>query len=122
MKFKPLKRSQLPTLKVGEKLIDRDGDEYTFEQYDKSGSPVGALDETEDFGWYKLSDLSLKEQGVKSMESLKQYLEKHRDVFFTLGIVLVLDHFIFEGAFREKLKNIIESLLDKKAKALTDGK
>ena len=56
------------------------------------------------------------------MESFKQYLEKHRDVFFTLGVMLVLDHFVFAGAFREKIKQLVDSLLDKKTKEITDGK
>lgn len=48
------------------------------------------------------------------MDAIKLYIEKHRDIFLTIGVVLILDHFVFGGAFREKLKNIIDNFLDKK--------
>lgn len=56
------------------------------------------------------------------MESLKKYFETHRDLFFTIGIVIILDHFIFGGAFRERLKGLVDSFLTQRTKAITDGK
>ena len=52
------------------------------------------------------------------MEALKKYLDKNSDAFFTLAIVVVLDHFVLGGALREKIKNILESILDSKTKKL----
>ena len=56
-----------------------------------------------------------------NMDSFKKYLEKNRDMFFTIGIVLLLDHFVFGGAFREKLKGIIDGFLDNKTKAIENA-
>ena len=64
---------------------------------------------------------NIKNGGIK-VDSFKQYLEKHRDVFFTIGIVLVLDHFVFGGAFKEKLQAIVDSFLSKRTKEITNGK
>ena len=118
-RFIPLKRSVLPTVKIGTTLYGDKGEIYTFVKYDDSNACVGVDDETESFKWKRLDQVSLKGD---TMNSMKEYLEKHRDVFLTIGIVLILDHFVFEGAFREKLKSITESFLDKKTKELTDGK
>ena len=49
------------------------------------------------------------------MEAIKSYFDKHRDIMLTIGIILILDHFVFSGAFTEKLKKMIDSFLDKKA-------
>ena len=56
--------------------------------------------------------------GGAKMEALKKYLDKNSDAFFTLAIVVVLDHFVLGGALREKIKNILESILDSKTKKL----
>ncbi len=56
--------------------------------------------------------------GATKMESIKQYIDKHRDIFLTIGIVLLLDHFVFQGAFTDKLKKIVDGFLDKKTKEM----
>ncbi len=64
--------------------------------------------------------LDTVEQTTKgvTMESIKAYLDKHKDIFLTIGVILVLDHFVFGGVFREKLKNMINGFLDCKTKEL----
>ena len=119
--FVPLKRSQLSNLKEGTKLFKKDGQECTLVKHDETDRPVGVWDETESFKWLYLTDVSLKNPQGDVMDSIKKYLEKHRDIFLTIGIVLILDHFVFEGAFREKLKSITESFLDKKTREVTNG-
>ena len=122
MKFIPLKRSQLESIPIGTKLYGSDGEELILRGFDKTNSPVKVENETEDYVWKTLKKVSLiKPKGGFEMESFKQYLEKHRDSFFTIGVVLVLDHFVFAGAFREKLKQMVDSILDKKTKAITNG-
>ena len=125
-------RQQLESLTKGTQLIEDNGKTYKFYKYDDSNRPVGVFDEDDDFSWKTLHSVSLVEisQPLKqlnhkkenTMESLKQYLEKNRDIFFTIGIVLILDHFVFGGAFREKLRAIVDSFLDKKTKEITNGK
>lgn len=56
------------------------------------------------------------------MESVKEYFNKHRDAIYTLGVVILLDHFLFGGAFREKIKSTVEGMLEKVTKGLSDGK
>lgn len=56
-----------------------------------------------------------KQKESKKMGSgyIREYFIKHRDLLMGLTVVLLLDHFIFEGAFREKIKRIVHSFLDK---------
>ena len=49
-----------------------------------------------------------------SMTHLKEYFIKYRDTLLTIGLVVVLDHFIFQGAFRSKIQKAVEKLLDGK--------
>lgn len=62
-------------------------------------------------------------KGGIMMDSLKQYITKHRDIFFTIGFILVLDHFVFGGAFKKKLEDFIHSILDRQIKTakVVDG-
>lgn len=46
-------------------------------------------------------------------EDLKTYLKENRDLVFTVLLVLLVDQFAFEGAFRERVKKLIEGLLSK---------
>lgn len=55
------------------------------------------------------------------MDYVKGYFFKHRELLMGLTIVILLDHFIFGGAFREKTQKIVHSLLDKTEKALVSG-
>lgn len=62
-------------------------------------------------------DAVFKKKKGLSMGSLKEYLSKHKDMLFTVAIVIVLDQVVFEGAFREKLKKVVDNMLDKVSKA-----
>lgn len=55
------------------------------------------------------------------MKALKEYFNKHREVFYTLGIIILVDHFIFDGAFTKRLKVTINKLLDKVQEKLVAG-
>lgn len=45
--------------------------------------------------------------------SLKTYLNENRDLIFTVGLVLLLDEYAFNGVFRDRLKNLVEGFLSK---------
>lgn len=47
------------------------------------------------------------------LQNVKGYIEKHKDILFTLGLVILVDHFLFKGALRERIKNTIEGALKK---------
>lgn len=47
------------------------------------------------------------------MKAFKDYLSEHKDLIFTLLIVLLVDHFCFQDAFKEKIKAAMNKLLDR---------
>lgn len=58
------------------------------------------------------------------MEYLKEYFHKNRDLIFNISLILLIDHFVFNGAFREKIKSIMDGLInrtEKQLKAKSDG-
>lgn len=46
-------------------------------------------------------------------ESVKKYLESNRDLVGTIVFVAIIDAVLFDGAFRERLKSLIEGHLKK---------
>lgn len=52
-------------------------------------------------------------EGKKMLQSIKEYFEKHKDVVMTLAIIVVADHFLFDGALRERIKAVIDGMLKK---------
>lgn len=47
------------------------------------------------------------------MKAVKDYLEAHKNILFTVVLTLLADHFVFGGVFREKIKSAVDKLLDK---------
>lgn len=52
------------------------------------------------------------------MDSLKQYFKTHRDTIFTIIILVVVDHYLLGGAFRDRIKSLMENFLNKTEKKL----
>ena len=52
------------------------------------------------------------------MDSVKDYFKKNQDAFITIAIIVLLDNFLFEGKFRERIKSMIENVLTKTEKKL----
>jgi len=64
-------------------------------------------------------------KGGFNMEWVKSYFNKHQDQIMTLGIIILLDHVIFEGMFRDRLKGLVDKMIGATEKQLaggTDGK
>ena len=54
----------------------------------------------------------LKKEGeFKMLNNIKTYFNKHQDTLLTVGFVVLIDHFLFKGALREKIKVSLENLL-----------
>jgi hypothetical protein len=53
-----------------------------------------------------------------TMNYVKEYFVKHRELIMGLTIIALLDHFVFKDAFKEKLQKIVQGLLDKTEKQL----
>lgn len=52
-----------------------------------------------------------KEKGM--LENIKDYLKSHKDILFTIVVLVIVDKLVFKGAFSEKAKNLINKLTDK---------
>ena len=46
-------------------------------------------------------------------QTFKEYVSKHKDVFYTIAVILLADHFLFKGAFKDKITKIVNNALDK---------
>jgi len=68
---------------------------------------------------YALQFYKLVKKGGLKMDIIKQYFDKHQDALITLAIVIVVDNFLFGGAFREKIKKSLEKMLHNTEKQLT---
>lgn len=51
----------------------------------------------------------LKEIG----SDVQQFVKDNRNVVYTIALVVLVDHFVFGGSFREKLKQMMDKLLNK---------
>lgn len=61
-------------------------------------------------------DFDVKPEGNKNM--IRDYLNRHKDVVFTLVMAILVDHFVLGGALRHRIKRVIEAALDRIEKAL----
>lgn len=52
------------------------------------------------------------------MKIFKSYLEDHRDTIFTLVLILLVDHYVFKGAFAETIKSAFSKIIDKAHKKI----
>lgn len=70
----------------------------------------------------ELKYLLTKENRI--MKTLKDYFKKHQEIFLTLGVLLLIDYVVFNGALSGKLKDLVEKLIgnvSKKIEALGEG-
>jgi hypothetical protein len=61
----------------------------------------------------EMSNPKIKKEEKGMFQNVKDYIGKHRDMLFTLGLIVVVDHFLFNGALRERIKGSIEGMLKK---------
>jgi hypothetical protein len=61
------------------------------------------------------------EKKMKLFTQVSDYVEKHKDILFTVALVLVLDHFVFEGKFKQKIEDLVSGFLTKHAPHLPTG-
>lgn len=63
-------------------------------------------------------------KGMKSMlksisSDIRGYISSNKEVLYTVALVLLIDQYVFEGAFRERLKSLIDGLLKKAESSIT---
>lgn len=52
-------------------------------------------------------------KGKSMLNHLRDYFGKNRDLIFNVAIIILVDHFVFNGAFREKIKSLLDKFLCK---------
>lgn len=76
------------------------------------------------YGWVTIDYLNKyfepyqNNKGELKMETLKQYFRKHSDTFITLGIIILIDEYLFGGSLRSKIQGLLDRLLNNTAKKL----
>ena len=66
------------------------------------------------------TELKLQKGDVKMIQSLKDYYKEHQDTVITIGLIVLLDHFLFGGALRQKIQDTVEKMLGHVEKRITD--
>ena len=56
------------------------------------------------------------------LKDTKQFIREHKATIYWVAVLLIADHFLFNGAFKEKLKNIMNSLVGKVESKLNETK
>ena len=59
--------------------------------------------------------------GKKTMDTLKNFFNKHQDIILTVGLVLLVDYFLFNGALRARIQATIEKVLGNVEKKLASN-
>ena len=44
---------------------------------------------------------------------LKEFVKGHRDILFTIVGILILDKYVLNGALRERVQKLVETLLER---------
>lgn len=91
--------------------------------------PPGTFDDGKHYYWFAREDfevltttttMTASTKEVKMMDRLSGYFNKHQETIFTLGAVLLVDYFLFGGALRKKVQDVVEKMVTKCEKAV-DG-
>lgn len=52
---------------------------------------------------------------------VRGYFKDNRDLILTVALVLVIDEFVFDGAFRDRIKKLVNGMLKKAQSKLGVG-
>lgn len=65
-----------------------------------------------------------KERGMFSEAAgdLKKFIKEHKSLIYWVLVLLIVDHFFFKGAFKEKLTSMMHKLVGKVESKLDDAK
>ena len=61
----------------------------------------------------------IKKEDTSMMSHVKEYIGRHKDMIFTLGLILLVDHLFFKGAMRNKIQTTLEGLVHKAGEKLS---
>lgn len=92
-------------------VVSEEGREYVlYELSTWGGSWVNVSKNNETAVWFPTEAFELK-RGRK-MEMIKDYFKKHSEVFITIAIVVLIDEYLFGGSLREKIKSLLDKILN----------
>lgn len=72
-------------------------------------------------GWhvFLVKNPNKKESKMNEIVSdIRGFIKEHRSVIYTVAAIMLLDHFVFGGKFRERLHGMVERLLHNTEKKL----
>lgn len=73
----------------------------------------------------KISDKSTK-KGTNMFsevaQDMKVFVKEHKSLIYWVAVLFIFDHFFFQGAFKSKLKNIMDNLVGKVESKLQETK
>lgn len=52
------------------------------------------------------------------MGHFREYFAKHREVLMTLLMFMLVDHFLFDGAFKHRIQEMVDGFLNRAKKKL----
>jgi hypothetical protein len=110
--------SQAPVLSTSQWQRMANNDLNLFSERNKKREQAqarAALDEQYQQRSQAQSQLPKRKGGMLSdlFGDLRSYVKDNRDLIFSVVFILVLDEYVFNGAFRERLKGVIEGVLKK---------
>jgi hypothetical protein len=62
---------------------------------------------------------TIANKGESKMQALKTYFDKHQETCITLALIVIVDYFIFDGMFQEKIKSMMENAIGTVEKKLS---
>lgn len=89
------------------------GDQYSYRITEKNTLQESHM--TFEHSRVDLETVLIKEKNMvkELVTDVREFVKDNRSVVYTIAIIVLADQFLFKGAFRERLKAIVEKLLCK---------
>jgi hypothetical protein len=108
--------NKYPGIKAIVKRVNCISQNYTFEIINKYNIwDAGYIWEVpiNENKWYKISKSKGDNMLKEVSKDVKQFVSDNRNVVYTIALIVLVDHFLLGGKFRERLTAMCEKLLNK---------
>lgn len=68
--------------------------------------------------WFTIVKKEEKNMLKEIATDAKEFVKNNRNVIYTIVVVALVDHFVFKGALRDRLKGLLEKMLNKAEKSV----
>lgn len=75
-----------------------------------------------DCAGYEFRKIIIKKESLSMFKSFREWVCNHRDLFFTVAVVLVVDRLVFKGQLQSKVQEILEKVLTRVSNQLENKK